>query len=80
MATAQSIEIQIGSEVQRTIDAICYDNLFLTGYMHMVLKPMDRGRISIGILYLPILDDPVSFFIRSERNGGHYRSTDIEVE
>ncbi len=80
MATAQSIEVLVGSEVQRTIDSICNDNLILSGYMHLVPEPVGRSGIRVGILYLPILDDPLSFFIRSERNGGHHRSTDIEVE
>lgn len=80
MAVAQSIEVSIGSEIQRTIDSVLNDNLILFGYMHLVSQPVGRGRIRIGILYLPILDDPLSYFIRSERNGGHYRSTDHEVE
>ncbi len=80
MATAQSIEVLVGSEVQRTIDSICNDNLILSGYMHLVSEPMGQRSFRVGILYLPILDDPLSFCIRSERNGGHYRSDDSEVE
>lgn len=80
VATVPTIEVSIGSEVQRTIDSILNDNLILSSYLHLVSEPMGRGNIRIGVLFLPILDDPLSFFIRSERNGGHYRSIDSEVE
>ncbi len=80
VATVPAIEIQIGGEVQRTIDSILNDNLILSGYLHLVPESLGRSRICIGILFLPILDDPLSFCIRSERNGGHYRSPDSEIE
>lgn len=80
MAVVQSIEVSIGSEVQRTIDSILNDNLILSADMHLVFEPMGGGRIRVGILFLPILDDPLSYFIRSECNGGHYRGPDSEVE
>jgi hypothetical protein len=80
MATVPTIEIQIGSEVQRTIDSILNDNLILSGYLHLVSESLGRGRLRIGVLFLPVLDDPLSFCIRSERNGGHYRSLDSEIE
>ncbi len=80
MAVAQSIEVQIGSEVRQTIDSLLNDRLLWTAYLHLVPEPMDRGRLRIGILTLPILDTPDRIAIRLERSGGHHRSTDIEVE
>lgn len=74
------IEVVIGGEVQRAIDALLNDSLLWTAYLHLVPQPMDRGRLHIGILTLPILDTPDRIAIRIERCGGHHRSTDIEVE
>lgn len=74
------VQVIIGSEVQRTIDCLLNDSLLWTAYLHLVPEPMDRGCLHIGILTLPLLDTPDRIAIRSERNGGHHRSTDIEVE
>lgn len=76
MATVPEITVLVGSEVQRTVDSICNDNLILSAYLHLVSESLDRGTLRIGVLYLPILDDPLCYFIRSERNGGHRRKVD----
>lgn len=74
------ITVVVGSEVQRAIDTLFDDRLFWTAYLHLVPLAVDRSSIRIGILTLPLLDDPLSIAIRLERSGGHYRPDDNEVD
>ena len=80
LATLPEITVVVGSEVQRTVDTIRDDTLIIAAYLHLVSQSMGRGRLRLGVLFLPILDDPLCYCIRSERNGGHYRANDSEVD
>lgn len=76
MAVIPQIEVFVGSEIQRGIQALCQQCLVRNAYLYLVPLPMGRGRLRLRLLALPEMDDNNSAAFRLERNGGHYRQVD----
>lgn len=73
MATAGEIQVRVGGEVRRTINALCNDPFLGGALMCVVPEHLGRGVVRCRILVLPEYDDAYFVAARIERNGGHYR-------